>query len=82
MPLPYHRSQASLSSRQGKADAQHTRNTSLALSPVSLFHYSETDPFLSPTTTRSSPPSPRTFHPPPPASPPPATSPAPFTKTA
>ncbi|GAA5903202.1 hypothetical protein JCM8208_002236 [Rhodotorula glutinis] len=69
MPLPYHRSQASLSSRRGKPDAQHTRTTSLALSPVSLFHYSETDPFLSPTTTRSSPPSPRTFPPSSPVSP-------------
>ncbi|GAA5838393.1 hypothetical protein JCM9279_003230 [Rhodotorula babjevae] len=69
MPLPYHRSQASLSSRRARGDTQHTRNTSLALSPVSLSHYSETDPFLSPTTTRSSPPSPRTFHPTPPGPP-------------
>ncbi|GAA5932367.1 hypothetical protein JCM3775_001204 [Rhodotorula graminis] len=69
MPLPFHRSQASLSARRATADTHHTRSTSLSLSPVSLFPYSEKDPFLSPTTPRSSPPSPHTFHPTSPVSP-------------
>ncbi|BGP36535.1 hypothetical protein JCM10449v2_000436 [Rhodotorula kratochvilovae] len=69
MPLPYHRQQGSLSSRRSGNHSTHTSNSSLALSPVSLFNYSETDPFLSPTAARSSPPSPRFLHPSSPVSP-------------
>ncbi|BGP21603.1 cigA protein [Rhodotorula toruloides] len=55
MPLPLHRTTPSRS--------RSNRPPSLTLSPNSIYNFDETDPFLSPTTPRSAPLSPRFLHP-------------------
>ncbi|KAL7340940.1 hypothetical protein BJY59DRAFT_112990 [Rhodotorula toruloides] len=57
MPLPLHRMTSSRSSSRAN------RPPSLTLSPSSIYNFDETDPFLSPTTPRTAPLSPRFLHP-------------------
>ncbi|BGP28789.1 hypothetical protein JCM10296v2_000525 [Rhodotorula toruloides] len=57
MPLPLHRTTSSRSSSRAN------RPPSLTLSPSSTYNFDETDPFLSPTTPRTAPLSPRFLRP-------------------